>query len=257
MFSPSYRLKLVTNPSHSAFNIVYRIFYIFISLTRRQRASECSAGAIKFGFDIRGWNWNTTANANYLNNTYLGVGIQFGFASPRNLTITQSRTPLDYYVGTYFGSTLMQIKMDLGYVLEGNPVVNILDKTEVPLKFENGTSLIAINTPFPFCQPTVDEHTVLDKWDHIYYDPSIQVIFGDLDSPSTPLTPREKSNKKAVAIAVPIVVVLLVAFAAALIILTIVSPTVHDFFMPYNKRKVVQSRTTESDTWKRSTTPNL
>lgn len=220
--------------------------------------SPCRAGAVKFGFSVNGWTWNTTANQAYLNNTYIGVGLQFGFVTPKNLTVTQSRTPLDYFIAAYFDQTELQVDMELGYLLNGIPTVTIVDQVEVPLSLPEGTSLLALDTPFPFCQPTSTVNDVLTKWDNIYYDPSISVLFGDLEAPA-PLSPQERKNKHVVAIVVPVVIVVVLIVAGTIVLLAVFVPSVRDVFTPYNQKKVLKARDNTDlntrDGWKHSTNP--
>lgn len=151
--------------------------------------------------------------------------------------------------------------MELGYLLNGIPTVTIVDQTETPLFLKDGTSLFAIETPFPFCQPTTTTSDVLTKWDNIYYDPSIVSLFGDITPPSL-LSPKERSSKRAVEIAVPIVVILFAIIVVTIVLLVLFVPSVRNALMPFNDKKVREARGDHSDigtsdSWKHSTRPTV
>ena len=183
--------------------------------------------------------------------------MQYGFESPKNLTVEQSQHPTSYTIGTYFGTTLLKVTMDLGYLLNDIPTVTVVEATKDTINLPDGTELFAIDTPFKFCQPTSSLSENLTRWDRIYYDPSIQVIFGDLEAPAT-ISPTEKKNKHVVAIVVPVVIVALIIIVVIIVVMTLYVPSVRNFFRPYNQEKVRNARETANrDTWMRSSTPEL
>lgn len=149
----------------------------------------------------------------------------------------------------------MKITMDLGYLLDGVPTVTIGEKTEFPLNLPDGTSLFAIDTPFHFCQPTFSESDILNHWNNIYYDPSIEVIFGDLNAP---VSPSQRSSKRAIAIAVPVVFVSLIIIVATIILLVLYVPSVRNVIMPYNDQKARRLRqsSTQRESWRPATLPS-
>lgn len=145
--------------------------------------------------------------------------------------------------------------MDLGYLLDDMPTVTVGEKTEFPLNLPEGTALFALDTPFHFCQPVFTADDILKHWDRIYYDPSIEVIFGDFDAP---VSPSQKSSKRAVAIAVPVVFVTLAIVVVIVILLVLYVPAVRNAIMPYNDRKVrkVRESTQQRESWRAATLPS-
>lgn len=150
--------------------------------------------------------------------------------------------------------------MELGYLLNGIPTVTIVDQTEIPFNLADGTDLFALDTPFPFCQPTTTTGDILTKWDTIYYDPTIASLFGDITPPSL-LSPKERSSKRAVEIAVPIVVIVFVIAVVTVVLLVLFVPSVRNAVMPYNDKKVREARDRtgvgKDDSWKHSTRPTV
>ena len=147
--------------------------------------------------------------------------------------------------------------MDLGYILNDIPAITVEQRVKDTIRFAEGTELIAIDSPFFFCQPTTSMSDIMTQWDKIYYDPSIQVIFGDLGDPAQ-LSPKERSSKKVVAIVVPVVIVALIIIVVIIVVLAMYVPSVRNFFRPYNQKKVRNARESANrDTWKRSSTPDL
>lgn len=197
----------------------------------------CSAGAIKFGVNIQGWNW--TVYDNYAeNNTYIALPLKFGVRGHNDLKIVQTSSE-DYQVVSTFDKYELRMNLDWGYVLNGQGAILAykFDDPVTNLGAGNGNEWFGFDSAVGFCQPlpwdigVTTKPQPLNRWDDLYYDPSLQIIFGDFAN----VAPGgSKSARPAwtvpVAIAVPLAVVLIVI---VIVILTLTIPSFRRLFVTY------------------------
>lgn len=189
----------------------------------RPASTRRSAKGIKFGFGISNWTWTT--HPDYVLKTYIAGGFQFGFDTTKRLQVSQTVTPRAYIMDAQFGQTIFQMTMELGFLLNGIPTVIASDRVEFPIDIPGTNGFMGINWPMAFVQP-LNRYGPLEQWSDIFYDPSLTVFFGD----SGIVTPKQRRVwVVAVSVAIPLVVLLIVA--AALIILFV--PSVRRAVMPY------------------------
>lgn len=185
--------------------------------------ATCSAKGIKFGFGISNWTW--TNQSQYAFKTYIAGGFQIGFESSKRLQVSQVISPQAYVMDAKFGDTTFQMTMELGFLLNDIPAVIAGSQVQFPINTPSTYGFMGINWPMAFVQPN-NRYGPLEQWSKIYYDPSLTVFFGDPQQ----TTPKERKTwVVAVSVAIPLVVLLIVA--AALIILFV--PSVRHVVMPY------------------------
>lgn len=178
---------------------------------------EHRAGNWKFSIHIEGWNWNaSSAVSSFPNNTYVAAEIQMGFESKKNMSVSMALNPLSYSVHTTFGTTDLILTMDLGLLLDDRPAIPDFFNAFPNLSFPQGTSFLGANMPLTFCEPTPTALMDLVKWNKMFSDPSLEVIFGSFSNEHASNVQKQKD--KTVAIAASVVVVAVVVILAAIVV---------------------------------------
>ena len=146
------------------------------------------------------------------------------------MTVAMDLTPEAYVLKAQFGIATFELMIELGYLLNGIPTVIAGSQTFAPWVLPEGTggSLLGVDWPMAFVQPD-NRYSLLYPWESIYYDPSLQVFFGDSVVSPTTSSKERKSWVVGVAVAIPIVIVLVIG--AILIILFV--PAVRKTVLPY------------------------
>ena len=226
-----------------------------------------SAGGVKFGLHIENWNWSVSG-LEETNNTYATFGLVFGVRGQKSLQVLPSG-PQDYELVAEYEKLKIVLSLDWGIVLDSRPAIFAYRTVDQPLTLSGesyGPEWFGFNTSVSFCQPTPQDAGInltsrepLEHWNSMYYDPSLQVIFGDLGGKIAPNNAR--TWVLAVSITLPILAALIIL---SIILIIIFVPSVKTFFMPYNREHLEHQRSThrsandtDSNTkeWKRSMPP--
>lgn len=133
------------------------------------------------------------------------------------MSVSMDLTEIDYSVHTTFGTTDLVLKIDLGLLLDDQASIPDFFNAFPPLNFPEGSSFLGIDMPLTFCQPTPSFYINLTKWNNMYSDPSLQVIFGAF-GPDDTSSNAQKNTKKVVAIAASVVVVVVVLTLASVVV---------------------------------------
>lgn len=196
------------------------------------------------------------------NNTYLNLEFAFGVRDQRSLTLEPSEGS-DYAVVSDFGNFTVRLTLDWGIVLDGRPAIFVYNMTDEPLRLAGASSnWFGYRTRLAFCSPSADDSGdssgplhPLGRWSSFYYDPSLQVLFGD----ATRVGPSDKARPKwllPVAITIPVVVAIVVI---TVVLLVIFVPAVRATLLPHNKetrgRRSMKDRPGSPQQWRRSKTP--
>lgn len=191
---------------------------------------------------MNNWKWSTEAQ--HVDNSFLAGGYQFGFNSPKRLGIVQELSNVTYVLNLLFGKAQFVMTMELGYLLDDIPTVTSGLEQEFPATFEDGTfGLLAVNWPiaFPTAYDTFPIGPIppLAPYSKLYYDPSLQVIFGNqLDKPTTaPNSPAKKSEKRVWVVGLAVGLPLAILFVISIILIVMFVPAVRSVVMPYYKLK--------------------
>ena len=194
-----------------------------------------SAGALKFGVNIQGWNW--TADPHWAsNNSYLALPLKFGVRGHDDLKIVAGS--LGYEMVASFPKYELKMNIDWGYVLDGQGAILVyrFDDPVTNLGGGFGDEWFGFDTSVSFCQPLPHDVGLPDadfeplrQWKDVFYDPSLQIIFGDFGNAG-----KSSSSKPSwtvpVAIAVPLVVA---AFVILVVVLTLTVPSFRSIFITY------------------------
>ena len=218
-----------------------------------------SAGNWKFSIHVEGWTWNETHIAEYPNNTYVAAGIQLGWESSKNLTLGFYNTSREYSVAATFGKTELDLKMDLGMLLDNQPSISSWAIVVPNFTIPDGTGLFAIEMPIHFCEPVPRSSSILRQWNSMFNDPSVQVIFSDL-VPDAPLSPQERKSKRTAAIVAPVVTVAVVAIVVIIVLLVMFNHTVRDAILPHNRERIKEARGKKNlrpDSWTAASKPSI
>lgn len=200
------------------------------------------------------------------NNSYVTFGLVFGVRDQENIQVLPSG-PQDYQLVTQYDGFKIILSLDWGIVLDGRGAIFAYKTVDQPLTLtgaSTGDTWFGFNTSVSFCEPTPYDAGIilpgrypLGRWNTMFYDPSLQVLFSDFGAPS--------NNRKwvlAVSIALPIVAVLIIL---TIVLLVIFVPSIKNFFMPYNRENMETKRHSKRDVhatddnakeWRRSKTPN-
>lgn len=188
---------------------------------------------------IENWTWNTTAVDNYPDNTYLTAGVYLGFESKRKFGLEFYNDSRTSSVKGTFGAVALDFTLDLGMILDGNASLSSWYFDYNNFTLDQGTELLAFEIPINFCEPVPDATSFLHKWSSVVNDPSITAIFTDFGSPTTPRASKDRTTT----IVVAVVVSVLVAIAIVTIVLLVIyNPSVRDFFMPNNSKRIAEAR---------------
>lgn len=215
------------------------IFDLFIEISR--------AGNWKFSFAVEGWTWNDTHAGPYMLNSYVSAGVQIGFSSKKSVSVEFYNTTRTNAIAATFGSTTLELSMDLGVILDGEPALSVHVMQFPNLSFPAPTNFFAVWMPLFFCEPTPSGSYPLRRWNSMFNDPSIQVIFADL-APNAPLSPQERKSKKIVTIIAPIVAASVVLVIVAIVLLVIFNRRVRNLVLPHNAERVKEARDTSRQT---------
>lgn len=211
-----------------------------------------SANTWKLSTKIQGWSWNTTHLGSYPNNTYLSMGIQIGFDSNKNMSLNFRQNTRAYTVTAGFGNANLELTMDYGVLLNGQPSLGTYVSSFPNISFQEDMRFFAVDGPLHFCEPTPNETTILRKWDTLYNDPSVQVIFTDFD-PRVPLSPEAQKSRTTVIIVASVVTILVVLIVTTIVLLFIFKPkvTVFSSSHPKEHKESLQPRreATDGDSW--------
>lgn len=190
-----------------------------VNIVNGNRSVKCGigtsrGGAVKFGISVEGWNWHA-APPSASGNSYLSLAFQFGVWNPKELKIS-SISNEDYALISTFEDKEVRLNLDWGYVLDGNPAIVGYRFEDAPIGLEEGWT--GFDTAVSFCQPMPHDVgiqnaplTNLSSWNSVYYDPSLQVIFGAMSNVNNGPGAKRASWITPVSIAVPLGVVLIVA----------------------------------------------
>lgn len=168
-----------------------------------------------------------------------------GFDTQKALQVSQLIKPQAYIMDAQFGTATFQMTMELGYLLNQIPTVIAGNRPEFPISMPTGTGgFLGINWPMAFVQPN-NKYGLLERWDDIYYDPSLTVFFGDSALSPTASKADRKTWVVGVAVAIPIAVILIVS----VVLIVFFVPAVRHAVMPYRdaRRKVGASNGPKAD----------
>lgn len=175
-----------------------------------------------------------------VNNTFLSLGILLGWTTSRHLTVTQTKALDSYQIVSNFGGVNLIFDFDMGYVLDGIPIVTGFTKEQLPLDLEDGTGgFLGVDAAFDFCEPNTTAYTPLRRWNHYYYDPSLSVVFGSVPNPSSPKNTKAQKTVWPIAVGVSLGVVLIIII---LVLLVVFVRPIRNAIMPYNKKRVDRAR---------------
>lgn len=214
------------------------------------------AGGLKLAYELHEWTWanETLLTPEKMDNTYLAIGLEFGYLTDGALAVEFEQFPNDFTVASYVGSGVkIKAKMDLGFVLEDQAAISSTITGGLNVTMDHGTTDdgFILPVPFPFCEPTAFDvwpFPFLRHWNHVYYDPSLTVVFGTVsETPSkSTLSPKAKKQEKTlkwIAIPITLVVALLVV---GFILLVIFYKPLKAKVMPYNREHVAQKRAVQN-----------
>lgn len=180
-----------------------------------------------------------------VNQTYLALGMKFGFQTPLGFTVNRIFGTREFNLSATLGEATILLKNDAGTLLDGQPAVPLGDDSDstdpLPIPAGAATEGLVLPLPIAFCQPVPRGPSgflpiKLKQWKQIYYDPSLQVLF------SGPVTSGTSSR----AWVTPVVVVLvIVALVVVVLLVVFFVPPVRNAVMPYNKDKVHAQRIQE------------
>jgi hypothetical protein len=187
-----------------------------------------------------------------------------GFETDKDLHITVVQNVLTYRLAVEFGTTTLTMTMDLGTLLDGNPVVSAYDNSFPNISVLGGTSFFGADIPIHFCEPTPTALSTLRHWNTMYNDPTISVVFGDLEN-SSPISPQAAKSKKTAAVAAGVVCGVVLLAIVCSVLLVMFNDTVRNAILPHNKRRIEAARshskavgstsTSTSSSWTRSSAP--
>lgn len=133
----------------------------------------------------------------------------------------------------------LRMNLDFGYVLDGQGAILSyqFDDSVKNLGAGDGNEWFGFDSAVGFCQPLphdvgiLGQYEPLNIWNDLYYDPSLQIIFGDFGS----VTPAVNKSARPswtvpVAIAVPLGVF---AIVIVIVILTLTVPSFRRVFITH------------------------